>query len=228
MRFHHSGNQPVVTMTFPERLASELLMYLSLLREGLRFRDKMTILLYLFAAPARYISKRQGKEYETSSRSDVILKNYNSLFFCGKSFNASRIVCSLYERDIRDQFNLEAGVFVDIGAHIGKYAIAVAKGLGEKGRVIAIEPEPNNFGLLKKNVLMNGLKNILCENVACCDRESETILYVHNTLSTCHSIFPFAESREIKARADRLDSILSRLGVTVVDLMKIDVENAEL
>ncbi|MEM2614637.1 MAG: FkbM family methyltransferase, partial [Nitrososphaerota archaeon] len=51
-------------------------------------------------------------------------------------------------------FNLEKGVFVDVGAHIGKYTIMVARKLKD-GKVIAIEADPNNFKILKKNLILN-------------------------------------------------------------------------
>ena len=41
-------------------------------------------------------------------------------------------------------------VFIDVGAHIGKYALQVAKIVGEKGLVIAIEASPINYNVLLK------------------------------------------------------------------------------
>ncbi len=45
----------------------------------------------------------------------------------------------------------EGGVFVDVGANIGGYAIRAAK----TSRVYAFEPHPRNFYLLKLNVKLN-------------------------------------------------------------------------
>jgi hypothetical protein len=36
------------------------------------------------------------------------------------------------------------GVFIDVGAHIGKYTIPAAKMVGSSGLVIALEPHPRN------------------------------------------------------------------------------------
>lgn len=46
-------------------------------------------------------------------------------------------------------------VVVDIGANIGYYVLQEAKIVGENGKVYALEPEPANFELLKKNITLN-------------------------------------------------------------------------
>ena len=40
------------------------------------------------------------------------------------------------------------GVFVDVGANVGTYALALARDVGAAGRVIAIEPHPVTHGWL--------------------------------------------------------------------------------
>jgi len=36
-------------------------------------------------------------------------------------------------------------VVVDVGAHVGFYSLLASWKVGEKGKVIAIEPDPENF-----------------------------------------------------------------------------------
>ena len=52
-------------------------------------------------------------------------------------------------------------VVVDIGANIGYYTLIFAKLVGENGKVFAFEPDPSNFALLKKNVELNGFRNVV-------------------------------------------------------------------
>jgi FkbM family methyltransferase len=48
---------------------------------------------------------------------------------------------------------IDAGDLVyDIGAHIGMFAIPLAEAVGDDGRVIAVEADPNNFPLLWQNL----------------------------------------------------------------------------
>src|SRR5262249_51625116 len=48
--------------------------------------------------------------------------------------------------------------FVDVGAFIGLYAVAVGLRLGHTGCVIAFEPDWRNFSLLRKHIRLNGLE----------------------------------------------------------------------
>lgn len=46
-------------------------------------------------------------------------------------------------------------IVVDVGAFIGLYTIALARRVGPRGRVIAFEPDPDNFAVLKAHVDLN-------------------------------------------------------------------------
>src|ERR1700736_741346 len=43
------------------------------------------------------------------------------------------------------------GVFVDVGANVGTYALVLARHVGASGKVIAVEPHPVTFARLKFN-----------------------------------------------------------------------------
>lgn len=60
-------------------------------------------------------------------------------------------------------------MFLGVGAHIGKYTITVGRKLIE-GKIIAIEPEPDNFENLRKNVSLNRLNNVTALNIATSDK----------------------------------------------------------
>lgn len=57
-------------------------------------------------------------------------------------------------------------VFLDVGAHVGEYALEVAKIVGEKGLVVAIEPDFANYAVLKRSIEMNKTRNVIVVNVA--------------------------------------------------------------
>lgn len=64
-------------------------------------------------------------------------------------------------------------VFIDVGAHIGKYTILVAKIVGKEGLVIAIEPNPENYETLLENIKLNNLKNVIAVNIAAWNKKQK-------------------------------------------------------
>ncbi len=74
---------------------------------------------------------------------------------------------SFYELENLEILNylpLEEGVFLDIGANIGNHTLYFSKIL--KRDVYAFEPVRENYNLLRKNILINDLKNIKTFNIA--------------------------------------------------------------
>ena len=77
--------------------------------------------------------------------------------------------------------NLKQGdTFLDIGGGIGYYSVIVSKIVGEQGKVIVFEPDPNYFKLLQKNVKENGCNNVTLFQKAVSDRNGKTNLYLYD------------------------------------------------
>jgi hypothetical protein len=63
-----------------------------------------------------------------------------------------------------DKFLDDAGVFIDIGANTGKYAIKAAKHYNNDGVVIAVEPFVEVLATLNRSAQANGFENIRLRN----------------------------------------------------------------
>lgn len=205
----------------------EFIQYFHLFREGRSIKDKTIIFLYGLLAPYRMLQKARGLKVRRQYIKSISLENADGLFNCGRSFISSRIVCEYYERDLHKYLNLKEGVFVDIGAHVGKYTVALGNKIGRSGKIISIEPEKENFTLLKKNVALNKLTNVYLLNVACAGQDGEATLYVHKDYPTLNSFYINRGPSQIKVKTVKLDTIIQNLNINRVDLMKIDVEGAE-
>jgi FkbM family methyltransferase len=125
--------------------------------------------------------------------------------------------------------------FLDVGANIGYFTVLAAKHLGPSGRVVAFEPEPRNFEILKKNVDLNGLENVRIENYAAVDREQNLTLYLSSYNFGDHRIFDSDDDsmenrgrrqERVQVRGVRLDEYL-REHRFAPDFIKIDVQGAE-
>jgi FkbM family methyltransferase len=119
-------------------------------------------------------------------------------------------------------------VFVDIGAHLGKHAIAVSKLVGNEGQVIAMEAIPANFTLLKKNIELNKLKNIVSFNLAAWNCRCILKFFEGSTSANANINrydYGFGCTDVQAERPDKL--LLNNIGLKRVDWIKIDVEGAE-
>ena len=117
---------------------------------------------------------------------------------------------------------------VDVGAHIGYYTRILAELVGAEGRVLAFEPEPENFSLLQKNT--QKFANVSLFNLAVSNQKREMPFYTAEKTGA-HSTFKSAlRHKEIKVSAVRLDDWVSEYGHAMsvkIDFMKIDVEGGE-
>ena len=66
-------------------------------------------------------------------------------------------------------------IVIDVGAHIGFHTIHCAK---KCKLVIALEPEPQNFYLLKENIKLNNLNNVIVLPIAASDNDGYAKLYI--------------------------------------------------
>ena len=124
----------------------------------------------------------------------------------------------------------EGDTVIDIGAHIGRYTIVSSKLVGKTGKVVAIEADLNTFQLLKRNVALNNLTNVLPLNIAVFSTKTRIKLYEQSASAKYNSlILTRAKQTEKYAEinADTLDSILELNEINQVNWIKIDVEGAE-
>jgi len=129
----------------------------------------------------------------------------------------------------------KGGVFVDLGAHVGYYSLKAAAMVGPSGRVLADEPNPETLRKLRANIRESGAAQVVVEPVACSDSEGVVDFFAsprENTSASSMSKVNAAQGNSVSAtyrvRTRRLDDIVRESGVTRVDVIKIDVEGAEL
>jgi FkbM family methyltransferase len=121
----------------------------------------------------------------------------------------------------------EGDIFLDVGAHIGKYTIPMAKIVGEDGLVIAIEPDLENYKTLVENIKLNSLKNVIALNIAAWSEETELKFFIGDTHDLGSVKRDYGKGHIIVKGRD-LDTVLNELGVKRVNYIKIDVEGAGL
>jgi FkbM family methyltransferase len=120
--------------------------------------------------------------------------------------------------------------FIDVGANIGYFSCLFSKLAGPSGRVLAIEPEPQNLALLQQNIGMNHLTNVAIQPCAVGASEGSALLGVYKPSNRGrHSILETNAKSRIKVPVRTLDD-LAKDSKTINEpwsLVKIDVEGYE-
>jgi FkbM family methyltransferase len=115
-------------------------------------------------------------------------------------------------------------VVVDAGAYPGDYAIFAARKVGPSGRVICFEPGENNRAVLEKNVRGEGLSNVTIVPKGLW-KEDAVLQFRQDGLAST-ALDPSAGGDSIAVTT--LDAELARLAVKSIQVLKMDIEGAEI
>jgi FkbM family methyltransferase len=120
------------------------------------------------------------------------------------------------------------GVFVDVGAHVGTYAMVLARHVGPSGKVIAVEPHPAAHARLSFNRAASGFAHVTLVAAAAGAVDGELLIETdgHN-LGASHIVSGQPSTGAIKVPSLRLERILTDANVSKVDGLKIDIEGFE-
>jgi FkbM family methyltransferase len=150
----------------------------------------------------------------------------------------------LIEKGIRERFSVACMkkilrpdmTVIDIGANIGFYAFIEASRVKH---VHAVEPVEYNFNLLEKNIVLNRFKNIFTYRLAIGGTTGITKIYTSNRCNWATIVDERHRTPDYAERWDRfkkgsevvpickLDEFVDRYQITKVDLLRMDVEGAE-
>jgi len=117
--------------------------------------------------------------------------------------------------------------FLDVGAHIGEFTLVGAKMVGGDGKVLAVEPLPPCAEAIRHNAALNGMAQVrVCEG-ALSDRSGK-IGFMSDPERSGGWIARSASQVTFEAQCWSLDDLLSHVGITSVNLAKIDASGNEL
>lgn len=140
-------------------------------------------------------------------------------------------------------------VVLDVGAHVGYYARICARLVGPGGRVAAFEPHPRTYATLRRNV--RGWPNVTAIQVAVAEENGTAELFDYLMMSASGSLhydedmlklqkaqlserdiaprissdFPI---EQYTVRTRPVDDVLAEAGIGAVDVIKMDIEGAEM
>jgi|GEM_PF-1845533 len=151
---------------------------------------------------------------------------------------------SLYynRRSITDSTNIidflfmnckEKSICFDLGANMGSISLVMWRKAGINGKVISIEADPYNIDRIKTNLLLNNFPTNYVKNVAIADKEGVLQLRRYIGINGWQTVGnpTFAESYDcelIKVSAISFSNLMDEYNLDSVDIVKIDIEGAEL
>lgn len=144
-----------------------------------------------------------------------------------------------FEYDTLELFKdyLKPGITVlDIGANIGLFSVLGSEYVGDKGKIYAFEPTKTTHSFLVKNLELNNITNVEAHQIAFSNGEYDVVMAPPaenkkiNSGDAYNQIKKIADSEnsEHKIRTQLLDKFIKEKNIGNVDLIKIDIEGAEL
>lgn len=121
---------------------------------------------------------------------------------------------------------------LDIGANIGYFSMLFGKRVGPTGRIVCFEPAPENVDLLKRNIDLNKLDDRMTVVASCVgDSNNPVTLHLDSTNQGNHSLSQanvVTEKSTINVPCTTIDTYLTAHPLPHIDLLKMDVQGAEL
>jgi len=132
-------------------------------------------------------------------------------------------------RAVAEKILDEGNCVIDVGANVGLMTVPLARKVGPKGFVFAMEPVPRAYDLLNENVLLNGLSkrvDIFKLAIGCCKKNAK--MNIVKTIGHCSLVDLCDENiiEKIDVEVVSLDEIIP-VGQKI-NLVKIDVEGYEI
>jgi FkbM family methyltransferase len=128
-------------------------------------------------------------------------------------------------------------IAVDLGANFGMYTKVLSDLVGPTGTVISVEPVPQTFDALSRNIRSLGMGNVSCVNVAISDSDGDVVMELPNydtgginfyqaTVVAAADKTVVDSRQHVLVPALRLDTLVAGKGT--VGFVKCDVEGHEL
>ena len=123
---------------------------------------------------------------------------------------------------------MDGGVAVDVGAHVGTFTVPLARRVGPRGLVVAVEPTPRTAGALRRTLALNGLQDrVALHECAAGSGEGRARLHVA-AVGSHNSLLPLGDegAGEVEVAVRTLDAIVPE--GRPASVIKVDAEGMEL
>jgi FkbM family methyltransferase len=127
--------------------------------------------------------------------------------------------CRAFERFVRP-----GHVVFDIGGHVGYFTVLSSQLTGSTGRVFTFEPLPTNLQYLRRHIQLNDCTNVSVMEL--CIGDQSGTAYFDDSHGT--GVGHLSSSGKLQVRVRSLDEMIAADELPIPDVVKIDVEGAEM
>ena len=153
-----------------------------------------------------------GKTMSFDERDDADKSVVNEIFYFREYRSSEALIVS-------------AKTAIDVGAHIGVWS-AYASALNPSLKVLALEPDPDNFLELKKTVAINKLSNVkIFQEALAAASGWRRLSKTEDSINHCLLPEDSDEGRQVKVSS--LASFLTDNNIVRADIVKLDIEGGE-
>lgn len=150
---------------------------------------------------------------------------------------------------VLDQLARPGMTMLDVGAHVGYYSCRYARFIGTNGRIFAFEPHPRTFAILQQNVAkytqVTAVQAALSESTGTAELHDYLIMSASGSLHYDETMLVLQQSQmrdgDVAPRLEEQftpqtfsvqtvtgDQYLADQGIEQVDIIKMDIEGAEI
>ena len=170
----------------------------------------------------------EGLSYVATSKDNLLISR---MYATQQNYSANDM--KTFQALVKQYYGIDesTGYFLDIGANIGTTCIYFAKKLAPNLKVLAFEPDPENFKMLRINTILNDMDSkTLAVNCGLGDKFDEMTMYRNLSNPGANSIFKYENdmpSENIKIIP--LDDYLAEKNIAAQDVkyIWIDTEGFE-
>jgi FkbM family methyltransferase len=153
---------------------------------------------------------------------------FGNIKFYHRYYDFFPIINIFYKKEytkLKDFVPQKGDVILDLGSGIGDFSLLSSIYVGNKGKIIAIEPNKESYSLLLKNIKLNQRHNIIPIRCAITDKNRKVKIFRGESAHR-DSIFR-RQNSFYKVKSKTIDSLVRQLRLEKVNLIKMDIEGAE-
>ena len=181
--------------------------------------NKFRVIRYYRRQTHKYIVDRYQKNFIELDGRKMYLDEKDSLKLSIKDFSPALV--KFWKSVVS-----KGDIVIDLGANIGFFTCLFAQLVGETGKVYAFEPGPDNCKLIRKNLEVNGYKNVVLEQKAVSNKSGKIKLYFSYS-SVDHQIYETDEKRDsIDIDCITLDDYFSEMDVSI-NVIKSNIQGSD-